>query len=161
LIENAISSRIVRCPRFAALFWPLTWEQECLSGASGHLTFSPDGKILVAIHQGKTLRYSVPMLWNTADWTAQSMPGYGAAAFSTDGRLLALGGRGIKLLDTASREEIRTIKAPTVIKGEIMGPGPDADRVIPCPVTALALSPDGATIAIGCPGALRVLSLKP
>ncbi len=39
-----------------------------------YLTFSPDGKTLVAIHQGNTVRDSVAMLWNTADWTAQSMP---------------------------------------------------------------------------------------
>jgi WD40 repeat protein len=125
-----------------------------------YLTFSPDGRTLVAIHQGNTFRDSLAILWNTADWTAQSMPGYAAAAFSPDGRLLALGGRDIKLLDPSSREEIRTIKAPTVIKGEIMGPGPDADQAIPCTITAVALSPDGTTLALGCPGSLRVLNLK-
>lgn len=126
-----------------------------------HLTFSPDGKILVAIHQGKTFFDAVAMLWNTADWTAHSMPGYGAAAFSPDGQMLALGGRDIKLLDPASRQELRTIKAPTITRGEVLRPGPDADRELPYSISALALSPDGATVAIGCPGSVRVLNLKP
>ena len=125
------------------------------------LTFSPDGKTLVAIHQGKTAFDAVAMVWNTADWTTQSMRGHGAAAFSPDGRLLALGGRDIKLLDPASRKELRTIKAPTVTKGEVLGDTPDADREMPYSITALALSPDGATLAVGCPGSLRVLNLKP
>ena len=56
-----------------------------------YLTFSPDGKTLVAIHQGKTFRDAVAMLWNTADWTAISMPGYGAAAFSPAGCWLLAG----------------------------------------------------------------------
>ena len=127
-----------------------------------HLVFSPDGKTLVAIHQGKTAFDAVAMLWNTADWTAQSKPGFGAAAFSPDGRLLVLGGREIKLLDPASRNEIRTIKAPTVTRGEVLvGDTPDADRELPYSITALALSPDGATLAVGCPGSLRLLNLKP
>ena len=126
-----------------------------------YLTFSPDGKTLVAIHQGKTFRDSAAMLWNTADWTAQSMPGYGAAAFSPDGRLLALGGRDIKLLDPESRKELRTIKAPTITKGEVLHDTPDPDREFPYAITALAISPDDATLAVGCPGSLRVLNLKP
>ena len=127
----------------------------------GYLTFSPDGKILVAIHQGKRPSDAVAMLWNTADWAAQSMPGYSAAAFSSDGKLLALGGRDIKLLDTASRNELRTIKAPVVTQGEVLSDSAHPSQELPYSITALAISPDGATLAIGCPGSLRVLALKP
>jgi WD40 repeat protein len=125
------------------------------------LVFSPDGKTLVAIYRGKTPFDSVAVLWNTADWTPESKAGYGAAAFSSDGRLLALGGRDIKLLDPQSRKELRTLKAPKIMTGEVLPGAPDADQEMPYPIAALALSPDGATLAVGCPGSVRVLALKP
>jgi WD40 repeat protein len=77
-----------------------------------NLVFSADGKILVAIHHGTKLTDGTAVVWNTTDWTSHTLSGYAAAAFSRDGRLLALGGPDIKLFDSASRKELRTIEVP-------------------------------------------------
>jgi WD40 repeat protein len=130
----------------------------------GNLVFSPDGKTLIAIHLGKRFTDGVAVLWNTTDWTAHSMSGYTSAAFSRDGQLLALGGPDIKLFDVSGRE-LRTMNVPAFTKGEVL-PGfadrPDAREKVPCGVSALAFSPDAATLAVGCfEGTLRIMKLTP
>jgi WD40 repeat protein len=127
-----------------------------------NLVFSADGKTLVAIHQGKRLADGTAVVWNTTDWTSHALSGYSAAAFSRDGRLLALGGPDIKLFDSASRKELRTIEVPTFTKGEVLPDSahrPDAGERLPCGVSALAFSPDGETLAFGCFDTLHIMKL--
>jgi WD40 repeat protein len=77
------------------------------------LEFSPDGETLVATAM---LAAKPVIIWNTRDWIAQTETGYNSAAFSKDGKLLALGGQSqIKLIDPASRKEIRDIELPDVM----------------------------------------------
>ena len=105
------------------------------------------------------------VLWSTGDWAAQTISGYGSAAFSCDSQLLALGGTDIKLIDPSSRKELRTIELPALAQAGA-SPGlathsEPKDR-IPCIVSALATSLDNATLAVGCPeGTLRILKLQP
>lgn len=130
-----------------------------------NLAFSPDGKTLAVIYLGQRFFDGQVVLWNTADWTALTKSGYEAAAFSRDGQLLALGGRDVKLLDPASRKELRTIDIPAIkTQVEVMGAAnsPDPSKKIPCGVAALAFSPDAATLAVSCfEGSLRIVKLNP
>lgn len=130
----------------------------------GNLVFSPDGKSLIAIHQGKRFSDGVAVLWNTTDWSAHSMSGYTSAAFSRNGQLLALGGPDIKLFDPSGKE-VRTIDVPAFTRGEVLhgfADQPDAGEKIPCGVSALAFFSDAATLAVGCfEGTLRIMKLKP
>ena len=75
------------------------------------LEFSPDGETLVAT----TLMAAKPLIiWNATDWTAQTETGFNSAAFSKDGKLMALGGQShIKLIDPASRKQFVTSSCPT------------------------------------------------
>ena len=75
------------------------------------LEFSPDGETLVAT----TMMAARPVvIWNATDWIAQTETGYNSAAFSKDGKLLALGGQSqIKLIDPASRKRFATSSCPT------------------------------------------------
>ena len=129
------------------------------------LAFSPDGKTMAVIDLGQGFFDGQVVLWNTADWTAQTMSGYEAAAFPRDGQLLALGGRDVKLLDPASRKELRTINIPAIkTMGELVGPAnsPDPGKKVPCGVAALAFAPDAATLAVSCSeGSLRIVKLNP
>jgi WD40 repeat protein len=75
------------------------------------LEFSPDGETLVAT----TLMAAKPVIiWNATDWIAQTETGFNSAAFSKDGKLMALGGQShIKLIDPASRKQFVTSSCPT------------------------------------------------
>jgi WD40 repeat protein len=128
--------------------------------------------MLVATYHGKKFADASAVLWNTGDWTAQTISGYGSAAFSRDSQLLALGGTEIKLIDPGSRKELRRIELPAftkaelpaLTKGEVLpnsATRSDAMEKIPCGVSALAISPDNTTVAGGCfEGTLRILNLK-
>jgi len=130
------------------------------------LEFSPDGETLVAT----TMMAARPVvIWNATDWIAQTETGFYSAAFSKDGKLMALGGQShIKLIDPASRKEIRDIELPDVMTLEEAALGnenlPHAKEKIPCFVSALAFSPDGKTLAAGCrhpEGTVRVVKMTP
>ena len=59
-------------------------------GNISNVAFSPDGKTMVASYESAKSR--AVMIWNTTDSSAQIESGYSWAAFSKDGKLLALGG---------------------------------------------------------------------
>lgn len=134
------------------------------AGNLSNVAFSPDGKTLVASFQ--SAKPSTVMIWNTTDWIAQTESGYISAAFSKDGKLLALGGHSdIKLIDPDSRKQIRDIELPEMRRGDVGTKdkdAPDAKETIPCFVMTLAFSPDGDTLAAGClEGAVRLLKMTP
>ena len=89
---------------------------------------------------------------------------YASAAFSQDGKLLALGGPHIKLIEPNSRKQIRDIELPEMTLGEVSRDfvnEPNAkegeNRVS---VFALAFSPDGHTLAAGCTeGTVRLVKI--
>ena len=128
------------------------------------LEFSPNGKVLVATYEGKTALDASAVLWNTGDWTEQTVGGYGSAAFSRDSQLLALGGTDIRLIDPSSRKELRSISLPPSTKAEVSPNSAvrsDANYKNPCLVLALAFSPQSTTLAAGCfDGTLRVLEVR-
>ena len=131
-----------------------------------HLAFSPDRKTLVAIHGGKRWpAEGTAVVWNTSDWTAHTLSGYTSAAFSRDGRLLALAGPDVKLLDSASGKELRVIDVPALTKDDLPGSedSPDASEKLPygVGVSALAFSPDGISLAVGyVEGTVRMMNLN-
>lgn len=133
------------------------------AGSLLNAEFSPDGKTLVATRLGKTAVDGSTMIWNTTDWTAQTESGYSSAAFSQDGKLLALGGRHIKLIEPASRKQIRDIELPEMTMEEVLSSyrnRPHAKDKIPCFVLALAFSPDGNKLAAGCEeGTVRLVNM--
>lgn len=135
------------------------------AGSLLNVEFSPDGKTLVATRLGKTAVDGSAMIWNTTDWRAQTESGYSSAAFSQDGKLLALGGRHIKLIEPASRKQIRDIELPEMTRGEVLHDyrnRPDAKVKVPCFASALAFSPDGNKLAAGCEeGTVRLVNMTP
>ncbi len=117
------------------------------------LEFSRDGKVLISTQfMDKTFGDVPVIMWNTADWSAHTADGYYCAAFSHSGKLLALGARGhVKVIEPSSRKEIRTFPLPDITKGELLRnmKAPDANEKVPYPVSALAFSPEGDTLAVG------------
>lgn len=133
-------------------------------GSLRTVEFSPDGKTLVGTYTWmptpKT-ESAAAIIWNTTSWIAQTQGGYASAAFSQDGKLLALGGYGkgdigrhIKLIEPASRKEARDIQLPDImtlqqylsqVSGGETSPSaknlPIATEKMPCLVSALAFSP--------------------
>jgi WD40 repeat protein len=142
-------------------------------GAIAGVAFAPDGKVLVTTHQTPGTwskgRWVAPassasgswvMIWNTDTWTAVTRQGFGSAAFSKDGKMLALGGDRIELIDPRSQRQIRTIELPRATIGEMNGFTPK--QPIPMSVVALAFSPDGGILAAGCQdGTVRLVKMNP
>jgi len=133
--------------------------------AALNVAFSPDGKTLVATHMSKSLGDGAVTIWNTTDWIAHTEQG-DSAAFSKDGKLLALGTlRHIKLIEPVSGKQIRDIELPDLTWGEVsrrFENESNANDKIPCVVGALAFSPDGNTLAAGCSeGTVRVVKMTP
>ena len=132
-------------------------------GAIASVTFSPDGTRLVTAHRSDLGKGSV-MIWNTADWVAQTERGYWSAAFSKDGKILALGGVDIRLLAPESLQELRRISLCTLSQREAaLRPDAEAsDQKMPVWVQALAWRPDGRELAAGCfDGTVRLLRIDP
>ncbi len=109
------------------------------------------------------------MAWRaSAEWTAQLEPGFASAAFSKDGKLLALGGGRIKLLDASTWKEIRTIELPRMTHREATTQEGQNDKE-PYPsmklsvfIEALSFTPDGRTLAAGSlDGSIRLVQLTP
>jgi len=170
--------------------WIDKWNTPAGSGVITSVVFSPDGKTLVTTHQSASGRPMV-MLWQnnsparadgrryalvewpvvadgmkyraTGGWIAQIESGFGTAAFSKDGKLLALGGRHIKLIEPA-RKQIRNIELPEMTWGEVSHEQenkPNGKEKIGCVVAALAFSPDGSAIAAGySEGTVRLINVK-
>jgi WD40 repeat protein len=154
-------------------------------GAVTAVAFSPDGKTLVTTHarpvgavhpadgrhatehgqsrSGNGVMIYGVMIWNTDTWIAVTRHGFGAAAFSKDGKILALGGENIELIDPMSQKPIRTVELPQMTLGEALNPlVKGADKKIPVSVEALAFSPDGGTLAAGCwDGTVRLVKVIP
>jgi WD40 repeat protein len=133
-------------------------------GSISNVAFSPDGKTMVASYESAKPR--AVMIWNTTDWIAQTETGYLSAAFSKDGKLLALGGLSdIKLIDPDSRKQIRDIELPEMRRGEVGTKDeddPKAKEKVPCFVMTLAFSPDGDALAAGClEGTVRLVKMTP
>jgi WD40 repeat protein len=128
------------------------------------LQFSPNGKLLVATYAGKRAADASAVLWNTDNWTTQTITGYGSSVFSRDSQLLALGGADIIVIDPRSRKELLRISLPPSTKAEVLPNSAirsDAKDKNSCLVSALAISPQNTTLAAGCfEGTLLVLKLR-
>lgn len=141
-------------------------------GAVAGVAFAPDGKTLVSTHQtpgtwsngrwvppAPSASGSGVMIWNTGTWTAVTRQGFGSAAFSQDGKMLALGGDHIELIDPRSQRQIQTIELRRATIAEMNGFSPK--QPIPMSVVSLAFSPDGGTLAAGCQdGTVRLVKLN-
>lgn len=171
--------------------WIDKWNAMPGSGVITGIVFSPDGKTLVTTHQAASGSPMV-MLWQnnsparadgsrdafvkwpavsdvrqwraSGGWTAQLESGFGSAAFSKDGKFLALGGAHIQLIEPA-RKQIRDIELPEMTRGQVSGEQenqPSAKEKFGCVVTALAFSPDGSALATGCSeGTAWVVKMTP
>ncbi len=129
-----------------------------------HCIFSPDGMRLVTVHKTDFNAGSV-LIWNTADWSVvKTHAGYWSAAFSKDGNILALGGNDVRLLATASLQELRKITLSTISLNEASLSSGANDKVmdqkIPVWVQALSWKPDGRELAAACwDGTVRLLRI--
>ena len=134
------------------------------SGAITGVVFAPDGKTLVSSQNTGEVSGSSVTIWDTSSWVALQKENFGSAALSSDGTILALGGRNIELIEMPSRKEIRTINLPEMSLREVnrlLADHPNADQKIPITVDSLAFSPDGKTLAAGCKdGTVRLVQLK-
>jgi WD40 repeat protein len=134
-------------------------------GAIVGVAYSPDATRLVTAHQPQYGKGSVA-IWNTADWTAQTQDGYWSAAFSKDGKTLALGGSDIRLLATPSLKELRKITLSQLstreasLMPEAVAADKNADAKMPVWIQSLAWRPDGRELAAGCfDGTVRLLRM--
>lgn len=126
------------------------------------LAYAPDGKRLAAAYAAQSGERGV-MIWDTASWVAQIERGYNSAEFSKDGKVLALGGNDIRLLEVPSGRPIRNIALPELSLRETQAsPDPKAsDQKLRVSVMALAWQPDGKQLAAGClDGTVRLVPIE-
>lgn len=117
--------------------------------AVSDLQFSPDGGTLIATTY---LANKPVLLWNTNDWLPETETGFNSAAFSKDGKLLALGGKGrIKLIDPASRKQLRDFELLEMTRAEIrtMRTIPMPTRKSPAPSQLLPSLPMATPLPLG------------
>lgn len=114
------------------------------------LVMAPNGKTFVTLHQGNDYG---PMIWSIGRTVATVMPYLvDAAAYSPDSKTLVLGGGSLELVDPEAPRSGRTIALDQLSLAEanpLMARLPNSDRKFPIAVTALAVSPDGKTLAVG------------
>jgi WD40 repeat protein len=127
------------------------------------IAFSADGKTLVTTHRLASGR--AVTVWDAVARIPEVKNGFSSAAFSRDGKVLAVGGNRIELLDPLSRKQIRVIALRELSLGESnpqqFGMLPNANRKVPVSVGALASSPDGHTLAAGLQeGTVRLVDLN-
>lgn len=130
-------------------------------GGIASVSFSPDGAHLVTAHHPEQLKGSV-MIWNTADWTSRTERGYRSAAFSKDGKTLAIAGGDIRLLALPTLEERGKITLSKLSLREAALRPINNDQIPDTKVTiwvqALAWAPDGRELAAGCfDGSVRLI----
>ncbi len=131
-------------------------------GAVIGVAFAPDGTSLVTTHGIGPGRTAV-VFWDADRKVVETKQGVASAAFSKDGKTLALGGTNVELFDAATRKSVRVVELPAMTMREAMpamagAMDADADKKIPVSIVALAFSPDGATLAAGCQdGTVRLL----
>jgi len=117
-------------------------------GAVTALVMAPNGKTFVTIHGDG----SSALIWSVGRTTATVKPLVGAAAYSPDSKTLVLGGASLELVDPEAPGFGRTIALDQMSFAEAnsrLASVPNSDRKIPVAITALAVSPDGKTIAVG------------
>jgi WD40 repeat protein len=111
------------------------------------LVMAPNGKTFVTIHKG-----SGALIWGVGRTVATVKPNVDAAAYSPDSKTLVLGGRSLELVDPEAPQSGRTIALDQLSLAEanpLMAHLPNSDLKLPIAVTALAVSPDGKTLAVG------------
>ena len=112
------------------------------------LVMAPNGKAFVTIHGDG----SAALVWSVAHKVATIKPLVGAVAYSADSKTLVLGGGSLELVDPDLPGFGRTIALDQMSFVEAnprFAMVPNPDRKIPIAVTALAISPDGKTLAVG------------
>jgi WD40 repeat protein len=104
-------------------------EKEIPAAGYGWAVFSPDGRRLVTGSWGHET-----CSWAVESWEPQGRwPPAGGAAFSHDGKQLALAYNGVTLVDPESAAELATLTPPH-----------------PLPVTSLCFAPGGDRLVVGC-----------
>ena len=103
---------------------------------------SPDGRYVLSGSMDSFILWDIMQGKKIQTFTHEDFMSYGiVVAFSPDGKYFASGGKGTKLWDLATRQEIRTFDNN--------------------PATAIAFSPDGKYLLCGGPGPFSVFSPKP
>jgi WD40 repeat protein len=141
-------------------------------GPIAALELAPDGKLLVSTHPPAghwsggnwvpppATAEAAVMIWRTDTWEGVTKRGFATAAFSPDGKVIALGGSHVALIDAATLKEIRTadLRQPTGAEWN----GAPSRQPAPVSVLSLAFSPDGSTLAAGCEdGTVHLLKITP
>jgi WD40 repeat protein len=114
------------------------------------LVMAPNGKTFVTIHVG--LASLDALIWSVGRTVATVKPNVGAAAYSPDSKTLVPGGESLELVDPETPQSGRTIALDQLSLAEAnpsKASMPNSDRQTPIAGTALAVSPDGKTLAVG------------
>ena len=117
------------------------------------IVFSRSSRVMLSTHLTKG--GSSIVRWNTADWTGTVIAG-DAAAISSNGEWIAVGGDGVRLTSTLAGAPGKTLPLlhPDVLPKDAVRTGARADERQSTQnsvrVVSLAFSPDDSRIAAGC-----------